>query len=55
MNTGLDKLDQVLVNAGSRIIENKLRGCYFLFLDPLGVSKPAEPYHNPFTKPAGQS
>ena len=34
-------------NAGSRISENNLRRCFFLFLDPVG------PYPYPFSNPAG--
>ena len=42
-------------NAGSRIIENNLRGCNLLFLAPAGSSNPVGPYTNPLPKPAGQS
>ena len=38
------------LNAGSRIIENNLRGCFFLILAPVGGSNPAGPYHNPFPR-----
>ncbi len=41
-------------NAGSRINENKLETCFVLFLALVGSSNPAEPYHNPFSNPAGQ-
>ena len=36
-------------NAGSRIIENNLKGCFFLLLPPAG------PYPIHFPNPAGQS
>jgi len=42
-------------NAGSRIIENNLRGCFFLLLTPAGGSNPAGPYNYAFPNPAGQS
>ena len=42
-------------DAGSRIIENNLRGCFFLLLAPVGDSKPVGPYPSPFPNPAGQS
>ncbi len=42
-------------NARSRIIENKLEGCFFLFLSPVGGSNPLGPSPIPFPNPAGQS
>ena len=42
-------------NTGSRIIENKFRGCFFLFLATAGGSNPAGHYPYPFPNPEGQS
>ena len=42
-------------NARSRIIENNLRGWFFLFLAPVVGCNPAGHYPNPFPNPAGQS
>ncbi len=42
-------------NTGSKIIEDNLWGCFFLFLDPEGGSNPSGPYPNPFPNPAGQN
>ena len=44
-----------MFNAGSRIIENNLRECFFLCLAHAGGSNIAEPYPNLFRNPAGQS
>ncbi len=42
----LDQAHFLVYNAGSRIIENNLRGCFVLYLAPLVDSKTAGPYPN---------
>ncbi len=42
-------------NAGSRMIENKFRGCFFLFLAPAAGSNSMGHYHIPFPNLVGQN